>query len=104
MMKDEKAGTLSVGIKQIIMAISAVLMVMGLPLSLTLLCAASSDFSGYGIFYSVLSWLSILVTLGIGLAGFIHSNRSIQKKPSKPLRFPPIPSMIGAFGLLLNGL
>ena len=47
MMKDEKAGTLSVGIKQMIMAISAVLMLMGLPLSINLLCAASSDFSGY---------------------------------------------------------
>jgi RsiW-degrading membrane proteinase PrsW (M82 family) len=101
MMKDEKEGTLSVGIKQIIMVISAVLMVMGLPLSLTLLCAASSDFSGYGIFYSVLGCLSVLFTMGIGLAGFIHSNSSIQKKPSKPLRFLPIPLMVGAFGLLL---
>jgi RsiW-degrading membrane proteinase PrsW (M82 family) len=100
-MKDEKAGTLSVGIKQIIMAISAVLMVMGLPFSVNLLCAAVSDFSGYGIIYNVFSYLAVMLTMGIGLTGFIHSNRSIQKKPSKPLRFLPIPLMIGAFGLLL---
>jgi RsiW-degrading membrane proteinase PrsW (M82 family) len=100
-MKDDAESAVSAGMKQTLMAISVILMVIGLPLSINLLCAMTSDFSGYGIIYNVFSCLAVLLTLGVGLAGFIYSNRSIQKKPSNYLRLPPMPLMMGAFGLLL---
>ena len=100
-MKDDAESAVSAGMKQTLMAISVILMVIGLPLSINLLCAMTSDFSGYGIIYNVFSCLAVLLTLGVGLAGFIYSNRSIQRKPSNYLRFPPMPLMMGAFGLLL---
>jgi RsiW-degrading membrane proteinase PrsW (M82 family) len=62
----------------------------------------SSYYSSYeNNLYSVFSFLAVALTLGFGLAIFVHSNNSIRKKPSKPLRLLPIPLMIGVFVLLL---
>ncbi|MBC7876924.1 MAG: PrsW family intramembrane metalloprotease [Anaerolineales bacterium] len=88
--------------KRMIMAISGILMLIGLPLSANLLCAMSSSYFQYSeMLYSVFSCLAVLLTMGVGIAAFIHSNGSIQKKRSKILSMPPIPLLVGAFGLLL---
>ncbi len=101
-MNNKMESETSVGFKRMVMAISGILMLIGLPLSANLLCALSSNYFQYGnMLYSVFSFLAVCLTLGVGIAAFIHSNRSIQKKPSQPLRLPPIPWMVGAFGLLL---
>lgn len=105
MMKDEaeiaKVHIIPVGWKQTIMTVSIILILIGLPLSINYLCAATSDFSDLGIIYSTFSFLAVILTLGVGVLGFVHSNRSVQSKPSKPMLLPPTPLMIGAFVLLL---
>jgi RsiW-degrading membrane proteinase PrsW (M82 family) len=105
MMKDEvevaKVHIIPVGWKQTIVGISVILMIMGLPLSIGFLCMAASDYSELGIIYSAFSFLAVALTFGVGLVTLIHVNRSIGNKPSKPMRLPPTPLMIGAFVLLL---
>jgi RsiW-degrading membrane proteinase PrsW (M82 family) len=105
-MKDEvvsmKEHVIPDGWKQAAMVTGAILMFLGLPLCINLICAVSSYDSSYeNILYSVFSFLAVVLTLGVGLAMFVHGNSSFQKKPSKPLRLPPIPLLVGAFGLLL---
>jgi RsiW-degrading membrane proteinase PrsW (M82 family) len=105
MMKDEaeveKVHIIPVGWKQTIVGVSVILMIMGLPLGIGFLCMAASDYSDSGIIYSAFSFLAVALTFGVGLVTLIHVNRSIGNKPSKPMRLPPMPLMIGAFVLLL---
>ncbi len=93
---------ISAEVKQMVVTLSAVLMVIGFPLSLNLLCALSGGwYSSSDVIYSVFSCLAVLLTLGIGIVIFIHGNHSIQKRPSKPLSFPSVLWMVGVFILLL---
>jgi RsiW-degrading membrane proteinase PrsW (M82 family) len=82
-------------------------MILGAPLSINLLCivplvllnSSGSDSTVYGI----VSLSLVLLTLGAGSAAFIHANRSLQNKPSKPLQLniPPV-LLVGIFFLLIG--
>jgi RsiW-degrading membrane proteinase PrsW (M82 family) len=100
--EEAKEQVISADVKQMVMTVSAVLMVIGFPLSLNLICALSGGwYSSSDVLYPVFSCLAVLLTLGVGLVIFIHGNHSIQNKPSKPLYLPSVLPMVGGFFLLL---
>src|SRR5688572_13709669 len=100
--QEAKEQGISAEVKQWAVTLGAILMVIGLPLSLNLLCALSGGwYSSNDVLYPVFSCLAVLLTLGVGIVIIIHGNASIQNKPSKPLYLPSVLPMVGAFMLLL---
>ena len=80
--------------------------VVGLPVSINLFCIVPLmlvNNSGYDdtSVYGVVSLTLGLLTLGAGLAAYIHSTRSLQNKPSKPLQFLLNPWLLFAIFLFL---
>jgi RsiW-degrading membrane proteinase PrsW (M82 family) len=97
---DEQA--ISAEVKQWVMTLSAVLMIIGFPVSLNLLCALSGGwYSSSDAIYPVFSCLAVLLTLGVGVVIFIHGNHSIQNRPSKSLHLPHAFLIVGVFILFL---
>jgi RsiW-degrading membrane proteinase PrsW (M82 family) len=57
------------------------------------------------LIFSVISLTFALLTVGAGGAAFLHADRSLQNKPSKPLRLPQATLLVGIFiPLLLVGI
>lgn len=93
--------------KRAVLITGVIGMIIGGPFTINLLCivpfvllnSRSLDTTIYGI----ISLTVALLTLGAGSAAFIHANRSLQNKPSKPLRLltPPV-LLVGIFFLLIG--
>jgi len=100
-------GVVPIRFKRAIQAIGLLLMIVGLPIAINLFCIVPLvSFSGSGsdaTIYGVVSLTVALLTLGAGGAAFLHAQRSLQNKISKPLRLPLPILFVGAF-LLLIGL
>ncbi len=47
----------------------------------------------------IVTLVFLLLTLGVGVAAYIHSSRSINGRPSTPLRLPSLWMLVGAFGV-----
>jgi RsiW-degrading membrane proteinase PrsW (M82 family) len=82
-------------------------LIIGVPVSINLFCIVPLVlFNGRGSetnIYGVASLTIGLLTLGAGGAAFFHGNRSLQNKPSKPLRFLWHPwLLVGVFLFLLE--
>jgi RsiW-degrading membrane proteinase PrsW (M82 family) len=94
-------------LKRTVMIIGLILIVIGTPFTINLLCvvplllfnSSGSDTAIYG----VVSLTFALVTLGAGIAAYVHGNSAVKEKPSKPIHFPIQPMlMVGAFLFLLG--
>jgi len=99
--------TLPAGFKRLVMVAGALLALPGLPLAVNLFCIlpllALGDGSGMGSKqYGVASLTLVLLTLVAGGAAYWQAYRSLQGKPSRPLRLPPLVPMVGVFGLALT--
>ena len=84
-----------------------ILTIFGVPVAINLFCIVPMLlFNGTGssaATYGVVSLTFALLTVGAGLAAFIHANNSLQNKPSKPLRLPSYPLLLmGGFFLLIS--
>jgi len=84
-----------------------VLMIFGLPVAINLFCIVPlmllSSSGSSSMIYGVVSLTFALLTVGVGLAAFIHANNSLKNKPSKPLRLPAVPLvLVGVFLLLIE--
>ena len=82
-------------------------MIIGGPFTINLLCivplALLSSSSSDSTVYGIISLTVALLTLGAGSAAFIHANRSLQNKPSKPLQvFTPPVLLVGIFFMLIG--
>jgi RsiW-degrading membrane proteinase PrsW (M82 family) len=81
-------------------------LVVGMPVAINLVCIIPFVLlSGRGTevkIYGVVSLTIALLTVGAGAAAILHANRSLQKKPSKPLQLPPPVLLVGAFFLLIG--
>ena len=101
-------GTTPVWLKRTAMIAGLILMIIGIPLAINLLClvpimllnASGSDATIYG----VVSLTLALTTIGVGAALFIHANRALKNKPSKPLQFPSQPILLVGIFVFLIGL
>ncbi len=101
-------GTTPVWLKRTAMIAGLILMIIGIPLAINLLClvpivllnASGSDATIYG----VVSLTLALTTIGVGVALFIHANRALKNKPSKPLQFPSQPILLVGIFVFLIGL
>ncbi|GAB4451010.1 MAG: hypothetical protein OHK0041_13510 [Anaerolineales bacterium] len=94
------------GLKRLIRTLGVLLIVVGAPLTLNLLCilplvAITAD-SREAVYFGVVSLTLVLLTFGAGLAAFRHANRSLNGKPSKPLVFPSTFLLIGIFVFLVG--
>lgn len=93
-------------LKRAVQVLGLLLLVPSLPIIANLVCffpLALLNSSGAEVFaYGVVSLTVALLTVGAGLAAFIHANNSLQNKPSKPLQLPATPLLLaGSFVLLL---
>lgn len=93
--------------KRAVMITGLIAMIAGTPLAINLFCIVPLVLLGSreteSAIYGVVSLTVALLTLGAGIAAFWHANRSLQNKPSNPLRLPSPVVMAGVF-LLLIGL
>ena len=89
-------------LKRLVMTLGLVLIIIGTPFTINLFCivplilfnTGTSDPAAYG----VVSLTFALLTLGTGLAAYIHGNHALKNKPSTPIRFPSQPMlMVGLF-------
>ncbi|MFT3895337.1 MAG: PrsW family glutamic-type intramembrane protease [Anaerolineales bacterium] len=81
-------------------------LIAGVPAAIALFCLVplilGNDSSSETIMFGVVSLTVALLTLGAGGLAFFHGNRSVQNKPSKPLRFLLSPWLLfGTFIFLL---
>jgi len=99
-------GTTPVWLKRTVQTIGVILIIIGAPLTINLLCivplvllnASDTD----SVIYGVISLTIVLLTLGAGSAAFVHANRALKNMPSKTLRFPSTVLMIGIFVFLIG--
>lgn len=96
-------------LKQITRSIGAVLVILGFPFAINLLCLVPLALLGepgngttqFGIF----SLVFVLLTVGVGLAAYWHADRSLKNNPSNPMRLPSTVVLVAAFlPLLLLGI
>lgn len=77
----------------------------GLIIAINLLCIVPlvllSGSGGEAMIYGVVSLTITLLTLGAGAAAFWHADRSLNDKPSNPLRLPSPVFLAGVFILLI---
>lgn len=93
-------STIPSGLKQAVSIIGLLLMILGIPVAINLLCIVPLvlfNRDSNAAVYGVVSLTFVLLTLGAGGAAFTHANRSLQNKPSKVLQFPPALLMVGIF-------
>ena len=99
-------GTISIRFKRLIMIMGLILMIVGLPVAINLFCIVPLLlFNSSGseiIIYGVVSLTFALLTLGAGGAAFLHANRSLHNKPSKPLQLPTPILFVGVFVFLIG--
>jgi RsiW-degrading membrane proteinase PrsW (M82 family) len=86
-------------------------LIVGVPASINLFCLVPlllvNDGGSDTIMFGVVSLTIALLTAGAGGLAFFHGNRSVQNKPSKPLRFLLSPWLLFAiflFLLILGGI
>jgi RsiW-degrading membrane proteinase PrsW (M82 family) len=99
-------SAIPVRLKRAVMTAGMILLIIGMPVTLNILCivplmllnSSGSD----AVVYGVVSLTVALLTLGAGGAAFLHANRSLQNKPSKPLQLPFPPLFVGVFIFLLG--
>ncbi|MFZ5884375.1 MAG: PrsW family glutamic-type intramembrane protease [Chloroflexota bacterium] len=99
------AKVVSDGLKRVIQILGLLLIIAGVPLTLNLLCILPLVALGGGmdtVYFGVISLTLVLLTFGAGLTTFWHASRSLNGKPSKPLRFPPIFLLVGVFIILVG--
>lgn len=93
--------------KRAVMIAGLLAMIVGTPLAINLFCILPMALLSSGgtetAIFGVVSLTMALLTLGAGVAAFWHANRSLQNKPSNPLRLPSPVALVGVF-LLLIGL
>ena len=93
------AGVIPIGFKRAIQVIGLLLMIVGLPIAINLFCIVPLvSFSGSGsdaTIYGVVSLTLALLTLGAGGVAYLHAQRSLHNKISKPLRLPSSHSVRG---------
>ncbi|MBI5033512.1 MAG: PrsW family intramembrane metalloprotease [Chloroflexi bacterium] len=97
-------GQMSRSTKTIIFIMGIVLLLPGLMIALANLCIVpfailSSPRTALGP--ATASFVLLALTLGAGGVVTWHAARSLQGKPSKPLRLPPVWIVAGIFGLML---
>ncbi len=102
-------SSIPLGLKRIIQAIGFIVLLLGLPTALNLLCLVPLlTFNSYGrgdVIYGVVSLMLVLLTVGAGGMAYLHARRSLHNKPSKPLQFPPLFLLVGLFiPLILLGI
>ena len=104
--EDPAESPIPVRLKRAVQVLGLILLVPSLPIIANLVCffpLALLNSSGAEVFaYGVVSLTAALFTVGVGLAAVIHSNNSLQNKPSKPLQLPAAPLLlVGSFVLLI---
>ena len=95
-------------LKRTVMTIGVILIVIGAPFTINLFCivpivtinSRTDDVAIFGIASLTLA----LLTLGTGVAAFLHGRHSLKDTPSKPLRFPSHPIVMTGFFVFLLGL
>ncbi len=92
--------------RRAVMNVGILAIIVGTPVSLNLFCIVPlvllNERGSYVTIYGIASLTIALLTLGAGGAAFFHANRSLQNKPSKPMRFPNPPALfIGIFLVLI---
>ncbi|GAB4457375.1 MAG: hypothetical protein Kow0070_09340 [Anaerolineales bacterium] len=93
-------------LKRVIRTLGLILIIVGAPLTINLLCilplVAITAGGGDVVHFGVASLTLVLLTFGAGLAAFRHANHSLNGKPSKPLKFPPAFLLAGVFVFLVG--
>ena len=93
-------------LKQVIRTIGLVLIIVGAPLTINLLCilplVSFSVGGGDIVYFGVASLTLATLTLGAGMAAYWHASRSLSGISSRPLRFPPTMLLIGVFVFLVG--
>lgn len=94
------------GLKRVVRTLGLILIIVGAPLTINLLCilplVSFSVGGGDVVYFGVASLTLATLTLGAGTAAFWHANRSLNGIPSKPLRFPSTMLLIGVFVFLVG--
>jgi len=94
-------GSVPSKLKRTVQVLGLILLLAGLPIALNLLCIVPLvAFNGQGMemmIYGVISLTLTLLTVGVGGAAFLHADRSLQNKPSKPLRLPSLLLLVVIF-------
>jgi RsiW-degrading membrane proteinase PrsW (M82 family) len=93
------------GLKRLIRILGLILIIVGTPLIINLLCILPLVALAGGmdvVYFGVVSLTLALLTFGAGLAAFLHANRSLNGKPSKPLKFAPTFLLVGVFLFLIG--
>jgi RsiW-degrading membrane proteinase PrsW (M82 family) len=98
-------STTPLWLKRAVVIIGWIAILVGMPAALNLFCILPlllvSSRSSDAVIYGVVSLTLALLTIGAGTAALWHANRSLQNKPSTPLRFPPSVLFAGIFLLLI---
>lgn len=102
-------GSISIRLKRVIQVTGLIVLITGVPLALNLFCilplVAFNEQGTEVMIYGVISLTLTLLTVGAGGAAFLHADRSLHNKPSKPLRLPPLLLLVAIFiPLLLLGI
>jgi len=101
-------GTTPIWFRRAVMTTGLIVVILGLPVAANLFCIVPlvliNDGGSDGLIYGVASLTFALLTLGAGGAAFLHANRSLQNKPSKPLRLPSPPMLLVGIFVFLIGL
>ena len=95
-------------LKRTVMIIGLVMIIIGAPFTINLFCivplvminSRAVDVVAFG----VISLLFALLTLGVGIAAYLHGNAALKENPSKPIRFPAQPILLVGIFVLLLGL
>ena len=100
------ADSTPVWLKRMVRIAGLVLAIPGLIISINLFCIVPlvllNESGTDAIIYGVISLTITLLTLGAGGAAFWHANRSLNQKPSRPLRLPSPLLLVGIFILLIE--
>ncbi|NWG33206.1 MAG: PrsW family intramembrane metalloprotease [Chloroflexi bacterium] len=100
------ASAVSNRLKRVILTLGSILIVIGAPLMISLPCILTlAAMGGAGkdvTYFGVASLTLVVLTFGTGMTAFMHANRSLKGKPSKPLRFPPTFLLFGIFVFLVG--
>lgn len=92
-------------VKHLAQWIGALLFVLGLGSLLNLFCISLvvlfDQPASVALVYSIFSLVFSLFTFGAGLVLWRFADDALKGKPSRPLRLPPAPLLLGVFGLLM---
>lgn len=93
-------------LRRLVQVAGLILLIFGVPITINLFCIVPLVLSGSGgsdgMIYGVVSLTFAVLTVGVGLTAFVHSNNSLHNKPSKPLRLPSPPLLlVGGFLILI---